>query len=160
MELTLAVYVVYAVVLVVVVELFAYCWHRLAHGSLLGVGPLPGVSQTHIKHHTDITDDADDDFVWTALLYIIFELVVGIVATVQPTAHVWILLTLVVPLLTLYWNWWIHHAYHHPEHWLHNYEWFQHETKRHFRHHIDETVNFGIATHFVDVIAGTWDSDI
>ena len=55
------------------------------------------------------------------------------------------------------WNWYVHSAYHIPNHWLNQYDWFVQDKKIHLQHHVDPTVNYGIASHFSDIIFGTYD---
>ena len=55
------------------------------------------------------------------------------------------------------WNWYVHKSYHTENHWLNKYEWFQNDKRIHFQHHENPETNYGIATHFTDVVLNTFD---
>lgn len=134
-------------------EVFAYLWHRYgAHADYI-----PGIHDTHRIHHSaKLTHEANEDFVWILLLFIIAELIVGIAVTMKLISGVLGLITLLISLVVFWWNWWIHKAYHQPNHWLNTYQWFRNEQARHYIHHHRPQKNYGIASHFTDRIMGTW----
>lgn len=145
----------YIIALVICTEIFAYLWHRYgAHTDYI-----PGIHDTHLIHHMldiDLGNEADEDFVWILLLMIFVELMIGISVMIGLIPGVFALVTIIVSLVVFWWNWWIHKAYHQPNHWLNSYEWFQKEKQIHYVHHYHPLKNYGIASHFSDKIMGTW----
>lgn len=146
--------ITYTIAVALATEVFGYFWHRYgAHADYV-----PGIHDTHRIHHMrDVNSDSlDDDFIWTMLLMIMFELimVIGVITGIIPPLLA--IITITVSLAVLWWNWWIHNAYHQPNHWLESYEWFRQEKRRHYVHHYQPTRNYGIASHFIDRLMGTW----
>ena len=143
----------YVIAVVVGTEVFAYLWHRYgAHEDYI-----PGIHDTHRIHHSmGETHEADEDFVWILLLMILFELSIGLGVGARIVPGIIAIVTIIVSLTVFWWNWWIHKAYHQPQHWLNNYSWFSLEKRRHFFHHKHPRLNYGIATHFTDKVFGTW----
>ena len=143
---------VYIIAVVIGTEVFAYLWHRFgAHADYI-----PGIHDTHRIHHILYFNEADEDFVWILMLMMIFEIIVGIGVMIGLIPGILAIVTIIVSLIVFWWNWWIHRAYHQPDHWLNSYAWFQHEKDRHFIHHENSSLNYGIASHFNDWILGTW----
>ena len=168
----LAIYLIFLIILAT--EFTAYMWHLWgAHSDIV-----PGVHSTHREHHVaDLDHKAHGDFFWVILLLIVFGCVLfwlnhrgypeyiysnlidetGYNNTlVQSGLGAFYLI--VVAVFT--WNWYIHQAYHTKDHWLNKFDWFKKDKKIHFQHHVDPKVNYGIASHFSDVIFGTYDNPI
>ena len=145
----------YIIAIIVGTEVFAYVWHRYgAHSDYL-----PGIPDTHQIHHMldlDLGHEADEDFVWILLIMIFVELMVGIAVMIGLLPGVLALVAIMVSLVVFWWNWWIHKAYHQADHWLNSYSWFQCKRDRHYMHHTSPHKNYGIASHFSDIIMGTW----
>ena len=150
-----AIWMMYVVAIIIATEVFAYLWHRFgAHSDLV-----PGLHDTHKIHHEyslDAAHEADEDFVWVLLLMVYFELAVGVALMLGFISGPTAIVTVIVALTVLWWNWWIHRAYHHPDHWLNSYQWFVREKDRHFVHHQEPRNNYGIASHIGDVLFNTW----
>lgn len=151
----LTIWLSYVLALIVATEVFGYLWHRFgAHTDIL-----PGVHSTHSYHHSrslDAKHEADEDFVWVLLLMVLFELAVGVGVLIGLLPGLIAIITIIVTLTVLWWNWWLHRAYHDPGHWLNQYAWFQQEKARHYIHHDQPQNNYGIASHFMDVLLNTW----
>jgi len=145
----------YVIAIVVGTEVFAYLWHRYgAHADYI-----PGIHDTHRIHHImklEAGHEADEDFVWILLLMIIFEIFISIGVMIGIIPGLLAIITIVVALIVFWWNWWIHRAYHDPNHWLNLYDWFLQEKARHYVHHDHPTINYGIASHFTDRFFSTW----
>ena len=145
----------YIIAVIIGTEIFGYLWHRYgAHADYI-----PGIHDTHRIHHIldlELGHEADEDFVWVLLLMIMFELVVGIGVMAGIIPGVLAIVTIIVSLVVFWWNWWIHSAYHKPDHWLNSYEWFCNEKARHYVHHSHPWENYGIASHFTDKILNTF----
>lgn len=141
----------YILAIIIGAEIFGYVWHRYgAHDDYI-----PGIHTTHQIHHIS-EHDADEDFVWILFMMITLEFILGLCVMTHIIPGVLALITIIVSLIVFWWNWWIHKAYHNPNHWLNSYTWFQREKYRHYIHHYNPQNNFGIASHFVDRIVGTW----
>lgn len=141
------------VITIILAEIGGYFWHRLgAHTSTI-----PIVRETHKIHHQHDLEghEADEDFFWVFLLtmafsillciFVIFGLPMIIAVTVFTSA-----------MVVFIWNWYVHAAYHTPGHWLENFDWFIKDRELHFQHHYDPTSNFAIASHFPDMLFGTF----
>lgn len=134
-------------------EVLGYFWHRIGtHKDII-----PPVRQTHKIHHQhDLTGhEANEDFFWSFILtsalggLLVLSVLVGL-----PLA---IALTIFITLsLMLVFNWYIHAAYHNPDHYLNKFEWFQQNKKLHYEHHYDPKVNFAITFRFPDLLFGTY----
>lgn len=148
-------WITYIPVLVIFTEMFAYVWHRyIAHNHNLS-----GVHDTHEIHHLielEMGNESHEDFIWLLFLIIIVELMLGVAVMLNIIPATIAIVTILVTTGVFLWNWWIHQAYHNDSHWLNNYEWFQREKKRHYIHHYNPRNNYGIASHFSDIIMGTW----
>lgn len=145
----------YVIVIIISTEIFAYIWHRyFAHTNYI-----PGIYDVHRIHHMldlNLGHEADEDFVWILLIMVILELIFGIAVIIDIVSGIFAVVTIIVSLIMFWWNWWIHKAYHQSNHWLNSYKWFQREKERHYVHHNFPQKNYGIASHFMDVIMGTW----
>lgn len=148
----------YIIAIVVGIEVFAYLWHRYgAHTDYI-----PGLHDTHRIHHMldlSLGHEANEDFIWILLIIVTIELTLGVAIMIKIIPYIVALIALIgiiVSLVVFWWNWWIHRAYHYPDHWLNTYKWFQREKARHYVHHYNPHNNYGIATHFTDKIMGTW----
>lgn len=142
----------YIIIIIIGTEIFAYLWHRfIAHNH-----EISGISDTHEIHHMEDIFDGDDDFIWLLFLIIISEIIIGIGVMFNIISGIIVVVTIIIAVITFYWNWWIHKAYHNDKHWLNSYKWFQQEKHRHYIHHYNPNFNYGIASHFSDKIFGTW----
>jgi sterol desaturase/sphingolipid hydroxylase (fatty acid hydroxylase superfamily) len=134
-------------------EIGAYFWHRsFSHNEMI-----PFVKKTHDIHHSDIKDEAHGDFFYVVILLL---LLLGILYYLyyNKLIHLYLFLCIYIPVLIVFiWNWYVHSAYHIDNHWLNKYKWFQNDKRIHFKHHDDPSKNYGIATHFTDVILDTFD---
>ncbi len=133
-------------------EFGAYLWHRYsAHTDLI-----PGVGDTHHIHHTaDLTHEAHEDFYWIIIILLLMGLFIIVLKHYINIKYM--LLIYGVVTIVFIWNWYIHSAYHIPNHWLNTYEWFRRDKHIHLQHHVNPDVNYGIASHFSDVIFGTYE---
>lgn len=135
-------------------EVGGYFWHRWgAHTNIV-----PPVRQTHYIHHlADLSHEAHEDFFWVIVLLVSL----GIFLTYlyyKNWINLTILMIIYIPvIITFTWNWYIHSAYHHKDHWLNQYEWFQNDKRSHFQHHINPKCNYSIATHFTDEFFNTFE---
>jgi sterol desaturase/sphingolipid hydroxylase (fatty acid hydroxylase superfamily) len=154
-------WICYIVTIIIGIEIFAYLWHRYgAHADYI-----PGIHDTHQIHHmigdnndesTLSSHEADEDFIWILLMMISFEIIIGLCVVAGIIPGIIAIVTIAVCLVVFWWNWWIHKAYHQKDHWLNSYEWFKLEKERHYVHHKYPDKNYGIATHFPDMLLGTW----
>ena len=140
-------------------EFGSYSWHRFgAHTDII-----PGPHDTHRIHHTsNLTHEAHEDFFW-----VVFLLIVGAIGltTIWYLGYydmigilpIYIIIAYSILILVFVWNWYIHSAYHIPNHWLNQYRWFQKDKRIHLQHHVNPRVNYGIASHFSDIIFGTYE---
>ena len=138
---------------IIATEGFAYIWHRfIAHTDyILAIG------ETHNIHHSaNMQHEADEDFIWLLFLMILSELAAGVSIMLAILPETIVMIALATSILVLFWNWWIHRAYHVDKHWLNTYDWFRREKRRHYLHHYQTDKNYGIASHFLDRIMGTW----
>ena len=140
---------------VILSEVGAYCWHRW--GSHTNIIPIISVKKTHDIHHTIIDDKAEGDFFYILILLILyFNLLLLLYMYLYINTIVFLILY--IPVLSIFiYNYYIHSAYHEENHWLNEYEWFRNDKRIHFQHHEDPTKNFGIATHYTDIILDTFD---
>jgi hypothetical protein len=135
-------------------ELGAYFWHRYAaHGKLI-----PNmIEKSHDKHHTIIDDQAFEDFLYIGIIVFLYGILLAYLFYLD-IILLSTLLSIYIPLLIIsFWNLYIHSAYHIKNHWLNSYQWFKDDKRIHFQHHYDPSKNYGIATHFSDVIFETFD---
>ena len=141
-------------VTIILSEIGAYAWHRWgAHTNILEV-----VKKTHDIHHEVIDDKAEGDFFYVCLLlFLYFNILLVLYIYTYITALLFFALYFPV-LLIFFWNFYVHAAYHIENHWLNEYEWFRNDKRIHMHHHADPTKNFGIATHYTDLILNTYDS--
>lgn len=150
-------YCVYIILLIYAIELFAYIWHRyISHSDII-----VEIHEIHKKHHgIDLSDNntSDEDFILVMLLLIFFEIIAGLITLLNILPNTLIIITIVVSIITFYWNNYIHTAYHQEHHWLNSYEWFKRDKELHYLHHYCPTKNFGIMTHFNDKIFGSYQS--
>ena len=134
-------------------EIAAYFWHRIfAHTDTITL-----VKEMHDVHHNVIDDQAHGDFIYVCGLlvaYFCFLLTLYFYYYI----NVYMLLTLYIPAVCVFvYNYLIHAAYHIENHWLNNYEWFRQDKRIHFAHHDNPECNYGIATHYSDIIFDTFD---
>lgn len=138
-----------------VAEVGAYFWHRIgAHTEIidnLGIK----VKKTHDIHHTVIDDEAHADFIYVCFLLLFYLTFLLVIYYYNYIDFTWLLILYLPVLLTLVWNWYVHSAYHIEDHWLNQYNWFQHDKRIHMLHHTNPYTNYGIATHFSDEIFST-----
>lgn len=133
-------------------EFAAYLWHR--YGTHTNI--FPSIRRSHQKHHrADLTHQSHEDFLWVLII------VTGLgILIFSSSGFAGDYLNIGVVYLTMVivfgWNWYIHTSYHIPNHWLNKYEWFRNDKRSHFQHHINPRTNYGIASHFADIIFGTY----
>ena len=146
-------FVVLFIFLLLLAEVGAYVWHR--YGAHSGIDPI-GATQVHQWHHNVQGDPAHYDFAYI----LVFLMIYGVVLLWAYTQHLItrpLALTLyLAPVTASVWNWYVHAAYHTPGHWLERYEWFRQDRELHWQHHRDPSTNFGIASHFSDVLGDSF----
>lgn len=158
---------IFLVILAIVfgTEVLAYLWHRYAAHPIPSfplnlVSPVTyPIRKTHELHHNgDETHEAHEDFFWVILFLLILGLGIFLVWSYQlsPLPVIYLILGYGLVCLVFIWNWYIHSAYHIRDHWLNRYHWFRKDREIHFQHHADPEVNYGIASHFSDIIGGTY----
>ena len=144
------------IMIIIASEFGSYMWHRFgAHTDVI-----PGIHDTHkIHHNADLLHEAHEDFFWVLLIKLAVG--AGLVTAwyfnylLVPVIYVIIVYILTVMVFT--WNWYVHSACHVPDHWLNKYYWFRKDKKMHLQHHVNPEVNYGIASHFSDIIFGTYE---
>ena len=147
----------YIIFLIIIIEIFAYFWHRYAsHNNIF----LRMIRFHHSIHHNDDTDNAENDFVWILLLLLASQILLFIIFSITfhkfNSSILFAIVTLIVTNTMFYYNWYIHSSYHDHSHWLHRYSWFRNATINHHIHHVYPTKHFSIASYFPDKIFGTW----
>jgi phosphatidylglycerophosphate synthase len=137
-------------------ELLAYWWHKWgAHKDI--IPQYLGIQETHKKHHTVIGDTAYGDFFYI-LLFLIVYLFLVIYLLHKNIISSSLALTIYAPVaIVSFYNYFLHSAYHTNNHWLNKYEWFKNDKRIHFQHHRDDHTNYGIVTHFSDIVFDTFD---
>lgn len=145
----------FVIFVVVTTEVFAYLWHRFsAHNE-----HIPYIRESHkIHHETDLnlSHTADEDFIWILILFVLFEIIAGLVIKMNIVPGNFVIVGTITSFVVFLWNWYVHKSFHQKDHWLNNYEWFRIEKERHYIHHFDPTKNYGIGSHFTDIIMNTW----
>jgi len=137
----------------IIAELFSYFWHRIAAHT----PEVIGIFDTHKYHHKEpLTHQAHEDFFWIFILLIFFTLFCYYVYLAKYIKLNYLIIIYVTILFSFIWTWYIHSCYHVKNHWLNDYEWFKKDKKLHFQHHKDPETNYGIATHFSDIIFDTY----
>jgi len=147
-------WIVYIIVLIIVAELFSYAWHRwAAHTDII-----PGLHDTHKIHHQANLEHhtAEGDFVWILSLVVVLTIGLSLGVYWGFFSVTFVVVTITVSLLVFGLNYYIHSAYHQPEHWLHQYQWFQNHKNYHFLHHQYPDKNYGIVSFYPDQLAGTF----
>lgn len=138
---------------VIFAEVMGYLWHRFAAHNDNPVG------ETHrIHHEADLTHEAHEDFLWVIFILFLGTLVLAFLWYYFSLPILYIAGCYLIVVAVFIWNWYIHSAYHQPNHWLNQYDWFKRDKRLHFQHHINPWSNYGIASHFSDIIGGTFDS--
>jgi len=141
----------YVLFLVLGVEIFTYFWHRFgAHDDYV-----PGIHSTHRIHH-EAGDEDQGDFFWTLSAIACLNLFLYICVVVKIFSFGFALLTSILSFSLLTFSYYIHASYHNEDCWLNNYSWFIEQKRLHFLHHKYPNKNYGIVTHFVDGIMGTF----
>ena len=147
---------IFLVTIIYLSEIAAFFWHR--YGTHQEIVPhFLGVQESHHRHHTIIDDQAHGDFLYILLFLIILAIIILYLIKQNRISYLLGSLIYFPILLISIWNWYIHAAYHIENHWLNRYAWFQNDKRIHFQHHRDPSTNYGIATHFTDVISDTFD---
>ena len=136
-----------------IAEAAAYGWHRWgAHSDINWIG----AKNVHNWHHNIVNDPAHYDFAYIVFFLSLFGILL-IMLTIKNYISQMTALSLYLPfVIVALWNWYVHAAYHTPGHWLENYEWFLRDRELHWKHHRNPNVNYGIASHFGDVIGDTF----
>ena len=143
-----------AIPMIFLSEMGAYAWHRW--GSHTNV--IPMAKRTHDIHHAIVDDKAEGDFMYVILLlFLYFNILLVLYLYTYITALMFFSLYFPV-ILIFFWNFYVHTAYHIENHWLNRYEWFRNDKRIHMHHHTDPTKNFGIATHYTDLLLDTFSS--
>ncbi len=152
-------YLFLIIIFIYLSEIGSFCWHK--YGTHENFIPRElGVQNTHQIHHTVIDDQAHADFFYILFMLIILGFFLWILFSYNFISYQ-IGLSIYCPVTCVFvWNWYIHSAYHIDNHWLNKYEWFRNDKRIHFQHHANPNVNFGIATHFSDIIMDTFDSGL
>jgi sterol desaturase/sphingolipid hydroxylase (fatty acid hydroxylase superfamily) len=151
---TTILWIVYIICLVIILEILTYGWHRwCAHSDFI-----PGLHGTHSLHHqADLNDHtAEEDFLWVIGAIILLLLALLLVLYFDFCTATFVLVTILVVIAVATVNYLVHAAYHRPEHWLNQYEWFQQHKAWHFLHHQYPDKNYGIVTFIPDWVAGTF----
>jgi len=139
------------IILILLSEVAGYFWHNLVHND-----NAPGVYETHkIHHQADLTHEAHEDFYWVIVLLILLGVFLFFVRNYISLYY--LIPGYLIVTLVFVWNWYVHSAYHVQNHWLNRYKWFQIDKKIHLQHHVNPWKNYGIASHFSDVIFGTYE---
>lgn len=153
-ELGWVAWIVYIVILVIIAEVFSYAWHRwAAHTDII-----PGLHDTHrIHHQADLNyHTAAGDYVWILALVVILTLGLSLGVYWGFFSVAFVVVTIMVVVLVFSMNYYIHSAYHQPDHWLNSYQWFQDHKSYHFLHHQHPDKNFGIVSFYPDQLGGTF----
>ena len=148
-------YLPYVLLLIIGGEAFSYFWHRIiTHHDI--IKPIRNSHRIHHQIELEYHHKAHEDFAWILMGLSVFGILIIKTMVLYPEITVpgYILLATVSSIVT--WNWYIHSAYHTPEHWLNKFEWFRKDKHRHFIHHYQPELNYGIATHFSDKLLETW----
>ena len=137
-------------------EFLAYCWHRWgAHRDI--IPPALGVQKTHEHHHVTIDDQAYGDFLYI-LIFLIIYFVLLLYLVQQDIISLTLAFIIYLPvLITSFYNYFLHSAYHTDNHLLNKYSWFRNDKRIHFQHHRNPNTNYGIVSHFSDIILDTFD---
>ena len=151
-----SIYIFIIISLIILTEIAAYFWHYLGtHRDI--IPSIFQVQKTHGIHHNTIDDQAHGDFFYV-LSFLTLFLISLIYLYYQNFLSLFQISIIYIPVfLTFLWNWYIHSAYHIENHWLNSYSWFQEDKRLHFQHHENPETNFGIASHFSDVMFDTFD---
>ena len=159
MILFLLYFLIYFLIILIIIigsEIGAYIWHRFgAHTDII-----PGVHNTHKIHHkANLRHEAHEDFFWIILILVLLGIgiFIGWYKNYIIIPVIYIIIVYVLITFVFIWNWYIHSAYHIPNHWLNRYKWFIKDKKMHLQHHVNPKVNYGIASHFSDIIFGTYE---
>lgn len=149
-------YIIYfwlAIIIILGSELGGYFWHNLVHNDNAS-----SLYETHkIHHEADLTHEAHEDFLWVILILSIFGMFLFIIYYYLPYLMIYLIVGYIIAFSVFTWNWYVHSAYHIPNHWLNKYAWFRTDKKIHLQHHVNPWKNYGIASHFSDVIFGTYE---
>lgn len=149
-------YLYLIITLLILTEIGAYFWHYLGtHRNI--IPEFFQVQKTHNIHHNIIDDQAHGDFFYILIFLIVLAITLSYLWFKSRISYQ-LALAIYIPIFAVFiWNWYIHSAYHIENHWLNGYEWFQNDKRIHFQHHDNPSTNFGIATHFSDIIFNTFD---
>jgi sterol desaturase/sphingolipid hydroxylase (fatty acid hydroxylase superfamily) len=143
----------YLAAVIIIAELSAYLWHRYAAHT----DYIPGLHVTHRFHHEAPLDHkADEDYVWVLLALVTVGIFLALLSVYRLISSKLAALFLTGVLGVFGWNWYVHSAYHQVGHWLEQYGWFKEMRELHFLHHTYPDKNYGIASHFMDVVMGTF----
>ena len=134
-------------------EILGYFWHRIGtHKDI--ITPIRRTHQIHHEHGLE-GHEANEDFFWTFILVTAFGGLLTLAVLIGLPLAIAFAMFITLNLMFI-WNWYIHAAYHIPDHYLNKFAWFREDKKLHYEHHYNPKVNFAIATHFPDKIFGTY----
>jgi hypothetical protein len=149
-------YLFLIIILIYLSEIGAYVWHRW--GTHENYIPKEfGIQNMHDKHHNIVDDQAHGDFLYILFFLLLLFFLISSLLYIRKISFLLAAIIYIPIFLTFLWNWYIHSAYHIENHWLTSYEWFRNDKRIHMHHHIDPSKNYGIATHFNDIIFDTFD---
>jgi len=142
---------------VIIAEIVAYFWHRLlSHNHVIDIHTL--IHDSHSLHHNDRDDASYGDFSWIVILVCEAFIVLYLAYVVDIISGYALLVVTAAMIFVVFYNWYIHKAYHTENHWLEYFEWFKHDRKEHMIHHVNHRQNYGVTTRLCDKIFGTYQS--
>lgn len=158
-----ALYAILTLVAFVVGDCMAYYWHRwVSHdGRLASTVGMQVIRESHIRHHGGLSEDATEDFVWVVLLMCVVLFSLGSLTTVVPLGSLrgYVVTAVVVAVVVVTLNWYLHMVVHSPEHPLQQVEWVRDLTTIHRVHHRRPDANFSVLN-IADPLHGTWSAGL
>lgn len=150
--------IIVVIVSVIVAELIGYGIHRFAHWN--GAGQ---IFRNHLRHHVESypprryqSDRYEGDFSTSFTpVFSVIGAILGATSWVAAGWHV-ALTTIVVMLIFGAITSYLHDSFHIRDHFLGRFSWHRDLTRVHRAHHENMKKNFGIHSHIVDRIAGTF----
>lgn len=150
------IYVFIFIFLIFLSEFLGYCWHRWGtHQDIIPTAL--GIQSSHLYHHMTTDDSAYGDFIYI-LVFLIFYFILILYLVQKDIISLKLGFIIYLPIFIIsFYNYYVHAAYHCENHWLNQYDWFRNDKKIHFQHHRNPETNYGIVTHFSDIILETFD---